>query len=157
MAAFNMLSKVMTELIKYFGRILVKAGKDNRGMTLIELLIALTIMGLTVVFVGGLFTSFKVLPVDQDAIMSETLARSQMEYTMSESYTDDASSYPAMPGTLPTGYFVDTPVAVPIDPDNIGSTPDNDLGIQKITVNVYKGSSNTGTLLLTLVGYKLKK
>jgi len=143
-----MLNRKVKGLVQNIIKVLARTGRDNRGMTLLELLISLTIMGFTVVFVGGLFTGFKILPADQDAIKAESIGRSQMEYTMTANYTDNATSYAAMSG-IPSGYFVPAPTAVEMYP-NIG-------GLQKITVYVYKGSSATGTPLLTLIGYKLKK
>jgi prepilin-type N-terminal cleavage/methylation domain-containing protein len=143
---------MMLSLRKLFSRI----EKQDRGMTLVELLIALSIMGMTVVFVGGLFTGFKIIPADRDAINAEAIARSQMEYVMSSNYTDNATSYSVMTG-IPSGYYVPAPIAIKIDPNNIGTTPVNDLGIQRVTINIYKGNSVNGDPLITLMGYKLKK
>jgi len=74
---------------------------------------------------------------------------------MNTEYADNATSYPAMTDVI-EGFYVTAPVAEIIDPNNIGTTPASDLGIQRITVSVYKGINPGGELVFTLVGYKVK-
>lgn len=131
--------------------------KNEKGLTLVEVLVALAILGLVgVIFLSGLGTSFVTTTVNQERIDAEGLAKSQMEYVKSQDY-DDVHNPPQYAviaaGSIPPGYFIAV-IAQRLDPLNDGTG--NDDGIQKITVNVYKGQDAGGQLLITLVGYKVK-
>ena len=61
--------------------------KDERGITLIEVLIALAILGLVAVaFLSGLTTASRALIIADERTTAESLARSQMEYVKSQEY-----------------------------------------------------------------------
>lgn len=126
-------------------------------MTLVEVLIALAIMGFTVVFVGALYTALVTIPVHEENVKAEAMAKSQMEYVKAQAYipydvNNGEPQYQSV--TVPPGYFISTEV-ISLDPKQDGLN--NDDGLQKITVRVYKGSDFNGKLLITLIGYKLKQ
>jgi prepilin-type N-terminal cleavage/methylation domain-containing protein len=132
----------------------LKALSDDRGMTLIEVLIALAIMGLVaIVFLGGLQASFTSNTVNQQRVVAEDLAKSQLEYVKGQVYdpTNNPPQYQLMTG-VPAGYYVQL-ISARLDPkgDGIG----NDDGLQEITIKVYKGSDASGSLLITVKGYKI--
>jgi prepilin-type N-terminal cleavage/methylation domain-containing protein len=132
----------------------MKARSDARGMTLIEVLIALAIMGLvSIFFLGGLQMSFNTNLIDQERVTAETLVKSQMEYIKGQTYdtVNNPPQYLTITGT-PSGYFV-LPSAIRTNPSGGATTADT--GIQQITVRVYKGVDASGRLLITVVGYKV--
>jgi prepilin-type N-terminal cleavage/methylation domain-containing protein len=126
---------------------------DEKGLTLIEVLVALGILSaVAVVILLGMSTSSKAVMVSQTRVTVEGLAKSQMEYIKSQAY--DAVSNPlvyAMDPNLnvPQGYAVSF-TAERMNPK--GDDPTNDDGLQKITVTV----NHIGEPALTIVGYKLK-
>lgn len=68
---------------------LLKGIKNERGMTLIEVLIALAILGLVAVaFLSGLTTVSRALLIADERTTAESLARSQMEYVKSQGYQE---------------------------------------------------------------------
>lgn len=118
------------------------------GFTLIEVLIALAILGLVGgAFLQGMAVSNRAVMVSQERVAAESLAKSQMENTKAQDYVPEAISYSKI--TIPSdlagqGYDID------IDADPL-DTPDG--GIQEITVAVTRG----GETLLTLVDYKVDR
>jgi len=126
-------------------RILIK---NERGFSLIEVLIALAILGLVAVaFLSGLTTASRALIIADERTTAESLAKSQMEYVKNIDYVDEATSYPA--ASIPqehidAGYSA-TITALPLH------NPDD--GIQKITVVVKHGDKE----VIILEGYKVSR
>ncbi len=135
-----------------------KSIRNQKGISLIEVIIALAILGvIAVAFLGGLMTSLKAVSIADERSTAQSLAQSQMEYVKSLPYEEGASpsyeqtnmSSPDYPGYTSS---VDAP---PIDPDT-GSplaNPDNDMGIQKITITIKHGDK----VVLTLADYKVRR
>ena len=131
-------------VIRYFNL----AHDDERGISLIETLIALAIMGVVaVVFLTGMTTSSKAVMVSQNRVTAESLAKSQMEDTKAQLYIDGAISYPkiTIPQDLVDQGYVLTVVAEPLHA--------SEDGIQKITVTI----SRNGNGILTLKDYKVNR
>jgi prepilin-type N-terminal cleavage/methylation domain-containing protein len=113
---------------------------DVRGMTLIEVLIAVAILGLVAVaFLPALAIFYDRTALSAERTTSEQLAKSQMEYVMSQDYTTEG--YQKLPDA--SGCHIELSAV----PAHGGGTDD---GIQKVT-----GSDSLGKLLFTLQGYKL--
>ena len=136
--------------------------EDSQGVLLIEVLIGLAILGLiSVVFIGGLYTSLQAARVADESSTSLTLAKSQIEYVRDRDYqesddweadddweyslstTDRSASDPppwwaaAPPSFLEAeyqGYSVTVAGTSDVDVDGNGSP---DLGIRVITATVY--------------------
>ena len=129
------------------------AMKNERGIGLIEVLIALAILGIVAAaFLSGLATASRAIYIADIRTTAESLARSQMEYVKNHSYEDGATEYETDPNLLPTpvGYDVSTSVNPLPDPDN----PGNDLvDIQKITVTV----EHLTEVKITLEDYKVNR
>jgi len=126
------------------------AHNTERGMTLIEVLIALSIIAaVAVIFLAGMSTSSKAAIVNQHQVIGENLAKSQLEYIKRQPY--DAISpieYAQLdPGQIPSAYAIQI-VAVPMNPR--GDSEMNDDGLQKITITI----TNNGETVFTLEGYK---
>ena len=78
--------------------------KGERGVGLIEVLIALAILGLVAAaFLSGLATATKAVFIADERTTAESLARSQMEYVKNQGYKDADIFNPYDPGPPPTG------------------------------------------------------
>jgi prepilin-type N-terminal cleavage/methylation domain-containing protein len=131
---------------------------SEQGMSLIEVLVALAILGaVAVVFLIGLTTSSKAAMASQNRVVAESLAKSQMENIKSSTYDDvnDQPNYETAKLTdIPDGYDINIsavrldadPALPPDDPD------DDDDGIQEITVTV----THNGEAALTIASYKVR-
>jgi len=117
--------------------------KEERGFSLIETLIALTVFGLIAVcLLSGLTLALKSTIISNEQTTAESLAKSQIEYIQQQPYSNATPPAYSLISSLPTGYAVDT-TATYLDPN----------GLQKITVTVQR---NTKTVF-TLEDYKVKK
>jgi prepilin-type N-terminal cleavage/methylation domain-containing protein len=146
---------------------------SSKGLTLIEVLIALTIFSIiAVAFLSGLATSYHALIIADERTTAESLTRSELEYIKSTPYSNlnltDGFSYqiPVPPGPPPpwdpdhnldsqfANYSVNV-TGVPIDPDTHEPLGPGELdqGLQQITVKVSHGAK----LVLTTVDYKVKR
>ena len=119
--------------------------KNQTGMTLIETIVAIAILGaISVVFLGGLVVSSKgTLEADEQST-AESVARCQMEWVRGLTYVDNATQYtPAVLDNFDDyeGYSA-----------NVSAEPLNspDDGIQKITITVL----HNGKRVMSLEGYK---
>jgi prepilin-type N-terminal cleavage/methylation domain-containing protein len=132
------------------------ARNTERGMTLIEVLIALGILtAVAVVFLIGMSVSSKGVIVSQERVAVDSLAKSQLEYIKSLPY--DAISIPLVYAvdpaiTVPQGYNIAV-AAVRLDPENDGTSDDD--GLQQITVTITR--TRNEQLAFTLVGYKVNR
>jgi len=142
------------------------AHNAERGMTLIEILVALGILAaVAVVFLLGMATSSRAVMVSQEAVAADSLAKSELEYVKSVDYNallpSDPPSDPLweyqLPGNPPTwdlgrtlpadylGYSVEVsgrPVGAYLPAE-----------IQEITVIVRHNEETA----FTLVGYKVNR
>lgn len=130
--------------------------RRQSGMTLVEVLIALAIMGFTVVFVGALYTALKATPVHEENVKAEALAKSCVECIKAQDYIDctdsNCPSYDACADSMNDGYevvYYITPLQI-----TENQTP-RDRGIQVINVEVKK--ANKQSALIKLTGFKLKQ
>jgi len=134
----------------------------QKGLTLIEVLIAIAILGMIAVpFLTALSTSSRGIIIADERTTAESLVRSEMEYIKSCDYHSTGFSYQIPPTANNTpwggfhaldGYYAGYSVnvtGVPIDPDT--GKPHADLQIQNITVKVYHGAK----LVLTTSTYKV--
>ena len=158
-----------------------KSMRNQKGVSLIEALIALAILGvIAIAFLGGLMTSLKAVSIADERSTAQSLAQSQMEYVKSLNYTDaDPGSEVTYNKTagIPQGYYVrglhregytstginfthtsEDIIGVPWDPDN-GTASYNDTGIQKITVIIYHpyDAAHPDVRVLTLADYKVRR
>jgi type II secretory pathway pseudopilin PulG len=117
--------------------------RDQRGLGLVETLVAVAILGTSVVaFAAGLAAgSISVREQDEIAV-SQGLAQSQLEYTKSYAYNTGALTYPTV--AAPAGYSIAVAVS---------AVPGTDTDIQKITVTV----SREGRDVITVADYKVNR
>jgi len=116
---------------------------DQRGTTLVEILMALTIIGLVAAaFVPGLATGSAAAGRTSQEAVAQTLARRQTEYVKSFSYNTLATTYPKIPA--PSDYAVTVMV---------GSVAGTDGNLQQINVGVaYKGDT-----VVTVESFKVNR
>ena len=109
-----------------------RALSDERGVGLVESLIAVAIVGIAlVVFLAALSTGSMAVGTSKRNVTAENLARSQMEDVKGQTY---AASYSTM--TEPEGYDITITVS------DVNGRDQNE--IQKITVEVsYEGDAVT--------------
>ena len=150
-----------------FSRICAARGssgaKTQRGYTLVEVLIALAILGLVaMVFLQAMGASMISSQVNQKEINAERLAKSYMECIKARPYYPIPPSTSAIPyntdncvATSSPGYYIANEVQF-IYPWDGTITTENNTEMQKIIVKVYKGTDSSGQLLFTLEGYKIK-
>ena len=140
----------------------------EQGAALIEVLVALLILGLVAsAFLGAISTSYRATTIDYEQTVAESLTRTQFESIKNSPYIDYsvAGRFPEEYGKVlrPTGYDLSltvepvmpdshapfTLVSVPPEPD----TYDQDLGLQKITVEIlYQGK-----VVMTTENYKARR
>ena len=126
--------------------------KSERGSLLISELIAVAIIALAlIVLIIALATGSQgALSVRQRAA-AESMAMEQIELIKSVPYSTDPSDYPLVANEDP--YSVDLTVMFWNGSDFQATTPTEDLGLQKVTVEVYS-SLFAGSPVLILEDYK---
>ena len=116
---------------------------SERGFALMETLIAVALLGMTlVVFIAGLSTGLLTTGTADRLSTAHQLARSQIEYTKNGVYSAAPFSYPTV--TPPNGYAV-TSAASTISGSN--------AALELITVQVSKG----GNVVYALEDYKVNR
>lgn len=116
--------------------------KNERGFSLIEVVIALLLLGIIgVALLSGLATASKAIYIADERATAESLARSQMEYVKKQPY---ATSY-----TAPIdAEYTDAGYSAVIADRFL-----QDTNIQEITVTV----SHHGNVIITLENYKVNR
>ncbi len=143
--------------IKHWFRRLKIRLQDEAGIGLVESLAAVAILGVAATsFVLSLSTGAIAVREDDQVVVAQSLARTQLEYVKNYPYNPEATTYPCVytydedynpnPITLPEGYGISVVVS-PI-PQAGG-----DSDIQKIAVTI----SKDGTELLTVEDYKVRR
>jgi prepilin-type N-terminal cleavage/methylation domain-containing protein len=121
----------------------LKVFKDEKGLTLVESLVAIAIVGVVLVaFTVALSTGVLAVSENDQEVTVQSLARTQLEYIKGYPYDSEATTYP----TVDTSDNYSISVAV-------ASVPDTDANIQKITANI----SRDGQVLLTVEDYKVNR
>ncbi len=120
--------------------------KNEKGFTLIEVIIAVALLGvIAIAFLGALGTASLAMFIADERATAESLARSQMEYIKSQPYSDNVTYDEIDLDDFP-GYEV-----------GLLTTPLDD-GIQKITITIsHLGKTITTSGNITLEGYKVDR
>lgn len=133
--------------------------KGENGFTLIEVVLALALLGIVAVaFLGGLAAGSRAILVADERATGESLARTQMEYVRQQEYIDysqDPHDSYLVIDDPPPEYIVDFSAA-PIDAETgvpygeTGGVFVQDDGIQKMTVTIL----HHGEQVFILEGYR---
>ena len=116
--------------------------KNERGFTLIEILLAIAMLGIVVIALYmGLSTAFKAYGVSNQRATAMALAQSQLEYIEKRTYS---TVYPIIQSPE---YVVPGNFSITVD------SPEINTNLQKITVGVFF----KGSLVYTVDDYKVKK
>lgn len=128
-------------------RKLLRFSNGESGVTFIETIVALAILGMIgVTFLNGLTTASKAVLITDRQTTATNLAQSQMEWVKNADYSPTGQYLPApIPGSKD---YIDYSAAISAQSLN---TPDN--GIQKITVRIY----HSGEPVMILEGYKVDR
>lgn len=142
----------MIEEIKFRG--------NSKGVGLIEVLIALAILGIVAVaFLGGLATALHATFITDERSVAQSLATSQMEYVKNQGYSAGSWSYTVTTSgsSSPDGpSWFDPSHALPSNCDGYSvevNATELDSELQKITVTV----RHQGNEVLTLEDYKVNR
>ncbi len=154
--------------------------KSERGFTLIEVVIAMLLLGIIgVALLSGLATASMALVIADERATAESLARSQMEYVKNQGYrtaplhdppdsSGEAKYDRIADSEIPDGYTIwskdhdgiivyDADIAsiigVPWNSQTNQPTEPTDTGIQKVTVVIYHQDKE----ILTLEDYKVDR
>ena len=118
--------------------------KSQKGIALIETLVALGIFGLVAVTsLSGMATITQGNVIASERATAESLVRSEIEYVKQCDYQYDASEYPIDSTlTIPQGWSLAPPAVEPVHA--------TDDGIQKITIT----AEHNGKSVLSIEIYK---
>lgn len=142
--------------------------RNERGLTLLEIIIALGLLGVIVVaFLGAMAGASRAMFVADERATAESLARSEMEYVKSQDY-DAEWNYTVSNSERsfldePSWWDINNPPLLSSDYANYSVTIDaseNELedGLQKITITVYHNNEPVFTSdNFTLEGYKVDR
>ena len=146
---------------------------SSRGVTLIEVLVALALFSIiAIAFAGGLGTASRAVLTGDIRTNAESLARTHMEsvknpnreyvpapdggvanYTKLADITESYSVWSVnRAGEIVNGDAFDPVIAIPWNSD-LNEAADTDDGLQKITLVI----KHEGTYVITLEGYKLDR
>jgi len=115
----------------------------ERGFGLVETLAAVAILGVVVVaFVVGLSSGAIAVREGNQELVAQSLAQTQLEYVKDYPYEPAATTYPTV--DTPEGYSICV---------EVGSIPDTDTDIQKITVTISRDEED----ILTVEDYKVNR
>lgn len=131
--------------------------KSQTGFTLIETLIGLSLLGIIAVgFLSGLATTFKAVAVSQERVISESLAKSQLEYIKVQDYVKASDYDPDDPEKcykligIPND-LVGKGYDIAINPPQTIISPDGEMfELQSVTVVIKRN----GEIMLRISGYK---
>ena len=153
-------------------------GGSSRGVTLIEVLIALALFSIiAIVFLGGLTVAARAVFIGDQRTTAESLARAQMEYVKSSDYSDAADGangqafYPKLEpkvdgGPVPHNYSIwsvnrtgavlyggvyDQIIAIAWN-STAGDYANTETGLQKITLVI----KHDDRVVFTLEGFNRK-
>jgi Tfp pilus assembly protein PilV len=117
--------------------------RGQRGIGLVETLVAVAILGTAVVAFAAALSAGSIAVGEHDGeAIAHGLAQSQLEYTKSYAYSPGAATYPLL--TTPEGYSLSV---------GVSAVPDTDNEIQKITVTVKRG----GEEIIKVEDYKVNR
>lgn len=114
-------------------------GADDGGYTLVELLLAVAVLGLGVLtVVGGMMTSILVSDLGRRSAEGQSAVRAYAEAVANDTYAACATTYPASGFSVPSGYTTTLTVTYwdPSASSFMTTCPATDAGLQRIRLTV---------------------
>jgi len=127
---------------------------DDRGESLLELLVAVTIMGIAVTaIVGGIGVSVLMSDIHRKQATSGTVVRDYGEAIMAGGYVPCANpaSYPAAAGSIPSGYSASVSSLKYWTGSAWSNSCGTDKGLQQLTVQVASTDGRASERLVVVV------
>lgn len=151
-------------------KVIRKAIKNKRGTSLVEVVLALGLLGLiATMFLMAIFIATKSIAIADERTTAESLARTQMEYVKQQEYEyalfDDVTIYPELDVSGNSAYdhysvesydrdgapaLEGEIITIPWNSEINGPVLD-DVGLQQISLTIFHDSKE----VLTLEGYKV--
>lgn len=127
---------------------------EERGLTLVEELVTVAIIGMGLVILVAMVTTGAVgVRKNNDQVMAQTLARSQLELIQDADYQPDPTSSPYPAVSSPPAYKVSVQIKYwDASSDTFITNVQND-GMQKITVEV----TSDGNSITRISAYKVDR
>ncbi|MBA7660587.1 hypothetical protein ES703_68590 [subsurface metagenome] len=128
-------------------------GRDQRGVGLVESLVAVAILGITVVaFVMALSSGAVAVREGNQQLVAQSLVRTQLEYIKPQDYIPTADYDPDNPDASYDTVYTPEGYDILVEVDSIPDT-DTDTDIQRITVTISRGGED----ILTIEDYKVNR
>jgi prepilin-type N-terminal cleavage/methylation domain-containing protein len=144
--------------------------KNKKGISLIEVLIALALLGvIAIAFIGAIYVGLGSVAIADERATAESLARTQIEHVKQQPYRDadpsDVATYSARDVSADKAYDyysvesydreggiapIGTIVVIPWNSESDDEVP-VDAGLQKISLTIFHDDK----AVLTLEGYKV--
>jgi Tfp pilus assembly protein PilV len=128
--------------------------RDDRGESLLELLIAVAIMGVAVTaIIGGIGVSVMMSDIHRKQATAGTAVRDYGEAIMAGGYVSCATtaSYPAAAGSIPAGYAASVTSLKYWTGTTWASSCAPDKGLQQLTLQVASGDGRASESLVVVV------
>ena len=142
-------------IIRWLGKVRFRFIKEQRGFSLIEVVVAVAILGVIgVVFMNAMATSFRSTGIQDEQITAESLARTQLEIIKASDYL---VNYNHLKISTPSQYSltIESPYMEYFDDvADVWVESVNDTKLQKITVRVFREG---GKALLMVEALKIKR
>jgi prepilin-type N-terminal cleavage/methylation domain-containing protein len=123
----------------------------ERGETLLELLIAVVILGITAVaVVGGLATGIKMSDVHRKQAVAGAAVRDAAEFIAEQAYQSGCGASYSVP-TPPTGYQANAVTIKWWDGAAFNGPCTSDLGVQQVSVEVHSADHHVSETLKVIV------
>lgn len=111
--------------------------RRDAGLTLVEVLLAVSILGIgVVVIVGGMMTSIKVSEQGRRSAEGQAAIRAYAEAVTGAPYVACASSYAAPGFTVPTGWTAASPVVTYWNGTTFTTPCGTDSGLQRVVLKL---------------------
>jgi Tfp pilus assembly protein PilV len=125
------------------------APPSDSGSSLVDILLAVGIMGVAMVsIVGGMMTASVGADVSRRTAEAQQLTRTYAESVAADTYVDCASSYAATGFSLPAGFVRTTVITYWNGTTFASACPATDSGLQRVSVTIKSSNDRAADTLL---------
>ncbi len=126
--------------------------KNEKGFSLVEILISVALLSIIgVAFLNGLFTTSKIVAINQESVAVESLAKSQIEYIKAQDYILEVNYNPDNPAyrydliSVPAD-LVGAGYSVEINPPVVIIPAGGGFELQSVTVVIKRNGEEVFTI-----------